>query len=128
MALRILVIEDNAANLELMRYLLAAAGHEVCTAGNGRDGLALADARTPDLVLCDLQMPVMDGYEVARHMKATDDLRRIPLVAVTASAMPSDLERVDAAGFDACLTKPLEPEDFVRVVEALHARGCGARE
>ena len=74
MALCILGVEDNAANLELMRYLLTAAGHRVITAANGREGLARALAERPDIVLCDLQMPVMDGYELARELKATPEL------------------------------------------------------
>lgn len=127
MGLRILVVEDNAANLELIRYLLSAAGHEVITAVNGRDGLNRATLEVPDLVLCDLQMPVMDGYELMRALRNIPALHEIVCIALSASAMPSDAERVAAAGFNAYLTKPLEPETFARQVMELYDRSSDLR-
>lgn len=120
MTLTILIIEDNAANLELMRYLLAAAGHTVLTASDGQAGLALAVERMPDIILCDLHMPVMDGYAFAARRHETVALAATPLIAVTASAMQGDRQRVLAAGFDGYLTKPLEPETFGAEVLALY--------
>ncbi len=122
MTLTILIIEDNAANLELMRYLLAAAGHTVLTAGDGQAGLALAIEAVPDVVLCDLQMPVMDGYAFAARLREVAALAATPLIAVTASAMQGDRQRVLAAGFDGYLTKPLEPETFGAEVLAFYAQ------
>lgn len=90
---RILVIEDNAVNLELTSFLLQAHGHEVLTATDGAAGLALARRDRPDLVLCDIQMPVLDGFAVASFMRAEPDLARVPLLALTAAAMPGDRER-----------------------------------
>ena len=94
MPARILIIEDNAENLELMRYLLSAHGHDVLVARDGRSGVSTAATSSPDLILCDIQMPEMDGYEVAQALKSTVRTLRIKLVAVTALAMVGDRERV----------------------------------
>jgi two-component system, cell cycle response regulator len=117
MAARILLIEDNPANLELMSYLLRAFGYDPRTAADGRDGLEAAGSEEFDLILCDIQLPGMDGCEVARRLKADPALRTVPLVAVTALAMVGDRDRILAAGFDNYLTKPINPETFVRQVE-----------
>lgn len=115
---RILVIEDNPANLDLMTYMLGATGHVALTAGDGRSGLIVARAQNPDLIICDVQLPVLDGIEVARQLKADPDYAQIPLLAVTALAMVGDRERLLRAGFDGYLTKPIEPETFVSQVES----------
>jgi two-component system, cell cycle response regulator len=119
MAARILIIEDNEINLSLMTYLLRAAGYEALEARDGEQGLRAAVAGSPDLILCDVQMPKLNGYAVAARIKAADDLKRIPLVAVTAFAMVGDREKTAAAGFDAYLSKPIDPETFVQQVEKL---------
>lgn len=118
MGARILVIEDTPANLELMRYLLSAFGHTVLTAVNGSDGIALAQSERPDLVVCDIQLPVLDGYQVAKALKSDRALASIPLVAVTALAMVGDRDRIVAAGFDGYISKPITPETFVQQIEA----------
>jgi two-component system cell cycle response regulator len=118
MAATILVIEDNAANLELMTYLLHAFGYETRTAVDGRAGFEAALHERPDVILCDLALPGMDGYEVARQVKAHPNLRTVPIVAVTASVMADDRTRVVTAGFDGYITKPITPETFVHEVEA----------
>lgn len=118
---RLLVIEDNPANLELMTYLLHAFGHETVTAGDGAQGLALAEAGGVDLIVCDVHLPKLDGYEVAKRLKAHPVLRRLPLVAVTALAMVGDRDKVLAAGFDGYIAKPLDPESFVSEVDAFLA-------
>jgi two-component system cell cycle response regulator len=110
---RILVVEDNPVNLELMSHMLSAWGHEVLTAGDGEAGLAAARAQSPDLVVCDIQMPGLDGYAVARALKADPATARLPLVAVTAYAMVGDQERAIQAGFDAHFPKPIEPDTFM---------------
>jgi two-component system cell cycle response regulator len=116
---RILVIEDNAANLELMVYLLAAFGHTTLSAGDGEEGLAKAIEERPDLIICDVHLPKMDGYEVVRRLKTDTACQSIPTVAVTALAMVGDRDRVLSAGFDGYLTKPIDPEIFVAQIEAL---------
>ena len=112
MAARILIVEDNAANLELARYLLAAAGFEVLLATQGEQGLASARLHQPDLIVSDLQMPVMDGYALIAELRRDPACRDIPVLALTAFSMPGDEARVMAAGFDGYLSKPIEPELF----------------
>jgi two-component system, cell cycle response regulator len=123
MGARILIIEDNPANSELMGYMLSAFGHTALFAENGEDGLKLIRAEMPDLVVCDIHLPGIDGYEVARRVKAQPPLRGIPLVAVTALAMVGDRERVLAAGFDGYISKPIDPETFMaHIDDYLHIR------
>jgi len=116
-ATRILVIEDNAANMELMTYLLRTFGYEALTAHDGKEGLDIAARERPDLVICDVQLPVLNGYEVARQMKGDPTLRDIPLLAVTAFAMVDDRQKTLAAGFDGYFAKPISPETFVQQVQ-----------
>lgn len=115
---RILIIEDNAANVALMSYLLTAAGHrpEVCR--DGQAGLDAVRRQPPDLVLCDIQLPKVSGYEVARSLRADPAYRTLPLVAVTALAMRGDSERILAGGFDGYIAKPIQPESLAAQVEA----------
>lgn len=112
MTARVLLVEDNAANLELARYLLAAAGYDVLLATDGAQGLALARAELPDLIVSDLQMPIMDGYALIAQLRSDPACRAIPVVALTAFSMPGDETRVLQAGFDGYLSKPIEPEEF----------------
>jgi two-component system cell cycle response regulator len=119
---RILVIEDNPANLELMRYLLAAFGHTVSLASNGEDGFRAIVRERPDLVICDLQLPDIDGFEIARRARATHAMKDVPLVAVTAFAMVGDRDRVLASGFDGYIPKPIEPQSFVTQIDAFLSR------
>jgi two-component system cell cycle response regulator len=114
---RILVIEDNPANLELMTYLLRAFGHLPLTAGKGNEGLEIAQREMPDMIVCDVQLPDIEGYEVARRLKSQASLRDIPLIAVTALAMVGDRDRILAKGFDGYISKPIVPETFVAQVE-----------
>jgi len=118
---RILVIEDNPTNLELMIYLLSAHGYETLTAMDGVEGMKVAARERPDLIVCDVQLPKADGYEVVRHLKAQTELRTIPLIAVTALAMVGDRERLLNAGFDGYIAKPIQPEKFVQLVEGFLA-------
>ena len=117
MAARVLIIEDNKANLELVEYLLKASGYATLTARDGEEGVRVARKEHPDLIICDLQMPVMDGYEVVRLLKKDPLLGQIPIIAVTAFSMPGDRNNVLAQGFDGYVSKPIEPEIFVRTVE-----------
>lgn len=126
---RILIIEDNVANLELMAYLLHAGGHDIDTAPDGEEGLALA-ARQPaaDIIISDVHLPRLDGYEVARQIKADSVLRDIPLVAVTALAMVGDREKVLAAGFDGYIPKPINPREFAAQVQSFLKNGAARVE
>ena len=122
MAACILVIEDNPTNLTLMGSLLKAFGHIVLTAIDGEQGLEAVRSEVPDLVSCDVQIPKLDGYEVAKQLKNHPTLCKIPLIAVTALAIVGDREKMLAAGFDGYIPKPIDPEAFVPEVEAfLHS-------
>lgn len=127
MAARILIIEDNPANLELMTYLLRAYKYQVLSAADGEAGLAAAQQQLPDVVVCDLQLPKLDGFEVLKRLKAEPRTTAIPVVAVTAYAMVGDRERVLAAGFDGYLAKPIEPETFVSQIERFLKEKSGSR-
>lgn len=122
MGYRILVIEDNAANLELMTYLLQAFGHSTDVARDGTAGVTAAIDGRPDLILCDIALPRQDGYEVVRQLKAEPSLAHVPIIAVTASAMTGDRAKVLARGFDGYISKPITPETFVGDVEAFLTR------
>ncbi|MEQ8676634.1 MAG: response regulator [Aggregatilineales bacterium] len=118
MPARILVIEDNTANLELMTYLLNAFGHFTITARDGEVGLETALRESLDLIICDIELPKLNGYEVARQLKKHPSLQHVPLVAVTAYAMVDDREKVLNVGFNGYISKPIEPELFVGQVES----------
>lgn len=115
---RILVIEDNPANMQLMTYLLQAFGHTPVEAGDGEAGLEAIQREVFDLILCDIQLPKLDGYEIVRQLKHDPRQCAIPLVAVTAFAMVGDRDKVLGAGFDGYIPKPIAPETFVKQVEA----------
>lgn len=100
-----------------MSYLLKAFGHYPLTAVNGAEGLEAAERERPDLIICDVEIPEINGLEVARRLKKDPTLRETPLIAVTAFAMVGDRERVLAAGFDGYISKPIAPEQFVKQVE-----------
>lgn len=118
MSARILLIEDNPANSELMRYLLKAHGYETVAAWSGEAGLELVSEQQFDIVLCDIQLPGIDGMTVARRLKSLEIGKRLPVLAVTALAMVGDRDRILSAGFDGYLSKPLDPRTFVAKIEA----------
>lgn len=113
---RILVIEDNAANMKLVVFLLEKAGHEVLQARDAEEGLRLARERLPQLILMDVQLPGMDGLAATRLLKADAATRQIKVVALTALAMSGDREKIEAAGCDGYIAKPIRYQEFLRVV------------
>src|SRR5260370_39426987 len=113
----VLIIEDNPASLELMTYLLGTSGYSTSIARDGVNGMLVANSELPDLIICDVQLPGMSGYELARQAKASGALRGIPLIAVTAFARTSDRVEALAAGFDGYIAKPIDPEIVVQQVE-----------
>lgn len=119
MTARLLVIEDNPINRELLDYLLRAYGFEVLKAVDGSVGFDIAQRESPDLILCDIQMPGMDGFEFAQRAKADPRLRAVPLVAVTAFAMVGDRDRIMATGFDAYIAKPIDPQELLDTIRTL---------
>jgi two-component system cell cycle response regulator len=118
MTAQILIIEDYAANLELMTYLLTAFGYATLGAADGSSGLEMAVRERPELIICDIQLPDISGYEIAARLKADDRMRGTPLIAITALAMVGDRDRVLGAGFDGYISKPIAPETFVAEVES----------
>jgi two-component system, cell cycle response regulator len=118
MATRILIIEDNPTNMELMVYLLAAFGYTIDKACEGHAGIALALKASPDLIVCDIEMPGISGLDVVKNLHRRPETQRIPMIAVTAYAMVGDRDRILAAGFDGYISKPIDPETFVKEVEA----------
>ncbi|TMH76725.1 MAG: response regulator [Betaproteobacteria bacterium] len=117
MAARILIAEDNEANLALVDYLLRAAGHETLGAADGAEAVRLARSSRLDLVICDLQMPVLDGYGVLTQLRADPVLSNLPVIALTAFSRTHDRNDALVAGFDGYLSKPIDPEAFVAQIE-----------
>ena len=115
---KVLVVEDNPANLKLATFLLQSVGHAVITARDAESGLALARDEQPDLVLMDIQLPGMDGLEATALLKSEDATRDIPVIALTALAMKGDEERIRAAGCDGYIAKPLAYREFLATIAA----------
>jgi two-component system cell cycle response regulator DivK len=121
---RILVVEDNPKNMKLFRDVLQFSGYEVIEATSGEDGVRLAAQQQPDLILMDLQLPGIDGTEALRQIRGGNGGGAVPVVAVTASAMNEDRERVYAAGFDGYVQKPISVTGLQqRVQDVLDTRG-----
>jgi diguanylate cyclase (GGDEF)-like protein/PAS domain S-box-containing protein len=115
---RILIIEDNATNMELMVYLLRAFGYTPLAAYDGEEGVRMARSEMPDLIICDVHLPKLDGYGVVAELKKDPVLCKIPALAVTALAMVGDRERLLEAGFNGYIGKPIEPDLFVAELES----------
>jgi CheY-like chemotaxis protein len=114
---KILYIEDNEQNLYLVTFILEKHGYEVNAARDGQEGVEIAAAIKPDLILLDIQLPLMDGYAVARQLRTNSDLALIPIVAVTSYAMAGDREKTLAAGCCGYIEKPINPDTFMQQVE-----------
>ena len=114
---RILIIEDNEQNLYLATFLLERSGYEIVQARSGPEGIALAGRQRPDLILLDIQLPGMDGYDVAKALRRNEAVEEVPIVAVTSYAMVGDRERALASGCTGYIEKPINPETFVREIE-----------
>lgn len=114
---RVLVIEDNEQNMYLVSFILEKNGCEVLQARNGLDGVKMAVENEPDLILLDIQLPVMDGYSVARAIRKEPTLKNTPMVAVTSYAMPGDRDQAMQAGCTGYIEKPIDPETFMSQVE-----------
>lgn len=118
----ILVVDDNSTNLVLMRFILEPRGYAVATATSAEEALASIAAQRPRVILMDLQMPGVSGFDLTRQLKADPATRDIVIVAVTAYAMSGDEERARAAGCDDYLTKPIDKERLRKVVAEIVAR------
>lgn len=118
MAKTVLVVEDNELNMKLFHDLLQANGFETIETRNGIEALDLARKHKPDLILMDIQLPEVSGLEVTKWIKEDDDLRSIPIIAVTAFAMKGDEERIRQGGCEAYLSKPISVAKFIETVKA----------
>ena len=113
---RILVIEDHEENRRLLRDLLTSFGYELIEAVTGEDGVTAAEMQVPDLILMDIQLPGIDGYETTRRIKAKQALNHIPVIAVTSYALSGDDVKAFAAGCDAYVTKPFDPAELLEKI------------
>ncbi|NDU85493.1 MAG: response regulator [Ferrovum sp.] len=113
---RILVVDDNTLNLELACAALELAGHETLCAVDGKNAIEMATAEQPDLILMDLRMPVMDGRDAMNLIKANKLTQHIPVIALTASAMKGERERLLASGFDGYIDKPIDINSFAKTI------------
>jgi two-component system, cell cycle response regulator DivK len=124
---RVLIVEDNPLNMKLLRDVLEAHGYETISTGGGIEGVALACDQQPDLILMDLQLPDISGYEAVRRLRAHPPTRTIPVVAVTAFAMSGDKRKALSSGCDAYLPKPIGLRDFIEMVERFIGGAGGLR-
>lgn len=115
----ILVIEDNEQNRYLATFLLEQKGYTVLSAVDGHEGIEMAKALVPDVILLDIQLPTMDGYAVATVLRRIDKLKHLPIIAVTSYAMAGDREKALAAGCTGYIEKPIDPLTFVSSIEVL---------
>jgi two-component system, cell cycle response regulator DivK len=118
---RILMVEDTEDNRQIIRDLVSAVGYELIEAADGAEGLAMAEREKPDLILMDIQLPVMDGYETTRRIKANPALKHIPVIAVTSYALSGDEAKTRAAGCDAYVAKPFSPRLLLAKINELLA-------
>jgi two-component system, cell cycle response regulator DivK len=120
---KLLLVEDNEMNRDMLSRRLLRRGYQVAIAVDGAQGLAMAQSEKPDLVLMDMSLPVMDGWEATRRIKASDDTKHLPVIGLTAHAMAGDREKALEAGCDDYDTKPIELERLVGKIEALLPSG-----
>ncbi|MCG2721471.1 MAG: response regulator [Thermodesulfovibrionales bacterium] len=117
MAKRILIVEDNENNMYLISFILKKGGYEIIQAWNGEEGVELAKKERPDLIVMDIMLPGIDGYEATKRIRETDDAKEIPVVALTSYAMVGDREKAFAAGCAGYIEKPLDPEKILEEIE-----------
>jgi len=113
----VLIIEDNENNMYMMRFIVNKLGHTVLEAQDGAAGVALAREKRPDLILMDIQLPVMDGYAATRKIREEAPLAGVPIIAVTSYAMVGDREKALSAGCTDYVEKPIDPAAFIKVLE-----------
>lgn len=116
---KILYVEDNDDNIYMITRRLGRKSYEVIVAKDGEEGIAMARSEAPSLILMDLDLPVVDGWEATRRLKASDETRHIPVIAVSAYAMVSDRERAMAAGCDDFFSKPVDLKGLLERIESL---------
>ena len=114
---KILVIEDNETNLYMMRFMLEENNYQVVEARDGVEGVKLAASEEPDLILMDMQLPLLDGYEATKQIKTNEKIKHIPIIALTSYAMVGDKEKTLKAGCTGYIEKPINPETLMMEIE-----------
>jgi len=123
----ILIVEDNEKNMKLVRDILRHNGHETIEATTGGEGVRLASEKKPDLILMDIQLPDIDGIEALGRIRKDTSLDAVAVIAVSASVMPDDQQKIVTSGFDAFVTKPINLKQFLDTVKRFLAHGRTAR-
>jgi CheY-like chemotaxis protein len=118
MGLKALIIEDNEQNMYMLSYLLKGNNYEITQAFNGLDGINAAISEVPDVILLDIQLPEMDGYQVARNLRKIEALNDTPIIAVTSHAMVGDREKALESGANGYIEKPIDPDNFIQRMES----------
>jgi len=118
MAKTVMIVEDNELNMKLFNDLLQSRGYDTMPVSNGHDALDALSRRKPDLIIMDIQLPQISGLEVTKRIKANDELRHIPVIAVTAFAMKGDEERIRQGGCEGYLSKPISVKTFIETVRS----------
>jgi len=113
----VLIVEDDLKNLKLLRDLLQVSGYSTLEAKDGKQGIEMAKAHKPALILMDIQIPIMDGLEAAKILKADPETKDIPIIALTSHAMKGDEERVRKSGCDGYMSKPIDTREFLKRLE-----------
>lgn len=113
----ILIVEDDVKNLKLLRDILQFHGYSILEASDGSQAIALAIKHKPDLIIMDMQLPVVDGFEATRRIKSDESVKKIPIVACTALAMPEEKKRINEAGCDGYIQKPIDLTKFLLQIE-----------
>jgi len=122
MKLKALIIEDNEQNMYMLSFLLEMNNYEVLQAFNGLDGIKAAKESLPDVILLDIQLPEMDGYQVAMELRICPELKHIPIIAVTSHAMVGDREKAIASGANGYIEKPIDPDNFIQRMESYFSK------
>jgi len=117
MGQKILIVEDNELNMKLFNDLLEAHGYETVTTRDGKEALGLAEKEMPDLILMDIQLPEVSGFDITRQIKAHDDLKHIPVIAVTAFAMKGDEDKIKECGCNGYISKPISIATFIETIQ-----------
>lgn len=115
---KVLIIEDNEQNMYMLTFLLKSKGYEVFQSREGNSGIRMAEEILPDFILLDIQLPGMDGYEVAASLRQTADLKETPIIVVTSYAMPGDREKALESGATGYIEKPINPDTFIDQMKA----------
>ena len=122
MTKRILIVEDQEDNRAIMRDILSSAGYALIEAIDGEEGVKLARSERPDLILMDIQLPMLDGYEATRQIRAIDELKSVPIIAVTSYALSGDEALARSAGCDTHVAKPFSPRELLAKVQEFLAQ------